>query len=299
MIKKHFKQRKLLKFIKQKFKTVIRELKLINSLKEYPVNLKVKFIECGYILNFNISGICDYSKIENNFNFIRDCFAAIHVEAENNKGIVTLRIYKEELEELNYRKYILNNTELLLGYNYNNVITVDMILSPHLLVAGLSGNGKSRMVNYILCNLIDADITILNGFEEDYKNFNLIYSHNQIENYLSGLLENKTRRQRPLYIILEELQGLSSNKKISALCKELLSFGRHYNIFVIGIIQIATKENCKFKDLFNSRLTFKQNDNSAYSVCLGITVDKDLKQREFYVYANNGLEKGMTFNNIY
>lgn len=135
--------------------------------------------------------------------------------------------------------------------------------------------------------------------QRDYKEFNLINEHKEIEAYLKAILEDKIVRKKTLYIVLEEMQGLNNNKKIADLCKELLSYGRHYNIFVVGIIQIATKENCKFKDLFNCRITFKQMDSSAYSVCLSVGVEKDLRQREFYLYAENGLQKGRTFNNNY
>lgn len=298
-LKEYFRQKRRIKNIKYAFAGVVLELKLYNSQDEYPSDLNIKFIEYGFTLDFKINGICDYSKIENNLNFIKDCFGAVQVESSNNRGVVTLRVFEKELEEKDYIKYILPATTLLCGYNYKGFITVDMLKAPHILVAGLSGNGKSRMVNYMLNNLIDADIVVLNGFEEDYKGFRLIHGTKEIEDYLKAILEDKTKRKRPFYVVLEEMQGLNSNKKIADLCKELLSYGRHYNIFVIGIIQIATKENCKFKDLFNSRLTFKQNDTSAYSVCLGVTVDKELRQREFYLYAEEGLLRGKTFTNIY
>ncbi|MGL4449793.1 MAG: hypothetical protein ACRCTZ_01210 [Sarcina sp.] len=285
------KEKKRIEQIQLNFCYVIRELKLVNSIGEYPKDLTIKFIDHGFELQFNIAGICSYKVIESNVDFIANTFGAVQIITENSKGIVKLVIFMEELEQLDYKKYILSPTTLLCGYNYNGFITVDMLKVPHMLIAGLSGQGKSRMVNYMLNNLIDSDIVVLNGFEEDYKGFNLIHGTKEIEEYLKQLLEDKSKRDKPLYIVLEEMQGLSSNSSIAKLCKELLSYGRHYNIYCIGIIQIATKENCKFKDLFNCRLTYKQCDSSAYSVCLGVSVDKDLKQREFYLYGANGVDR--------
>ena len=108
-------------------------------------------------------------------------------------------------------------------------------------------------------------------------------------------MEVQEKRNKPLYIVIEEMQIISKNKHLQELLKELLSIGRHFNIFIIGIIQNATKENCSFKDLFNCRCSFRQIDTSSYSVCLGVSVEKVLEQREFY-FLDNQLIKGYTFN---
>lgn len=297
-IKEYLKQKKKIKIIKSQFSNIIIQLNLINKFNQYPQDINIEFIKYGYRLYFNISGICDYKLIENNISYISNCLGAVLVESNNQKGDITLKVYTENLEERQYIKYILNRYKLLLGYNYDEILCADMKKVPHCLISGLAGQGKSRMVNYLLNNLKDvSDIMVLNGFEDDYIGFDLIYGDNEIAQYLKQLLDDKLKRKRPLYVVIEEMQGLNSNTSITKLCKELLSYGRHYNIYVIGIIQIATKENCKFKDLFNTRVTFKQMDSSAYSVCLGIHVDKDLKHREFYLYAEEGLKKGITFKN--
>ena len=298
-LKEYFKHKRKIKLIKQNFEKVVRELQLFNSLGEYPSDLGIRFIDYGYQLSFNIAGICDYSKLEKSKNFIADVLGAVQLETENQTGTVKLKVYTENLKELDYKNQLLAPKTLLLGYNYDGYLTVDFERVPHLLIAGLSGNGKSRMVNYMINNITRADIVVLNGYEKDYKGFMLINGQSEIEVYLKSILEDNKIRDKPLYIVLEELQAISTNKKLGSLCKELLSYGRHKNIWCIGIIQIATKQNCTFKDLFNSRLTFKQIDSSAYQVCLGVPVDKDLKFREFYLYGDNGVQKGKTFNNLY
>ena len=297
----HLKQKRILKLRKKalepKWKSIVYELQLFNRVGDYPKEVKVNFMENGLKLNFDIAGICSYSKVEKNLEFIGNLFGAEEITASNKGGNITLTIFDKELENLDYKKYILPPTKLLAGYNYQDFITIDMSKVPHLLISGLSGQGKSRMINYMLNNLIGADVVVLNGYKEDYKGVKVINNLNEIEAYLKSILVDENERDRPLYVVIEEMQRFSNDKVISSLCKDLLSYGRHKNIFVIGCIQIATKENCKFKDLFNSRLTFKQIDNSAYSVCLGVGVDKDLQKQEFFLYAQDGLIKGRTFNN--
>lgn len=212
---------------------------------------------------------------------------------EDNELILT--IYKPK-EYLNYEPVELSGYELLLGYSQEGYIIADMSKYPHLLISGLSNQGKSKMVNYMLKNISDkADILVLNGFKEDYKEFVLIRDIKSIERRIGTIIAPFKKRKRPLYLVIEEMQVISKNKRLQERLKELLSVGRHYNIFVIGIIQNATKENCSFKDLFNCRCSFRQIDTSSYMVALGTSVEKGLDQREFY-YLDTELIKGYTFS---
>ena len=212
-----------------------------------------------------------------------------------DNGSLTLSIYKPQ-EFLDYKQVQLQDRELLLGYNQEGYIIADMGKYPHLLISGLSNQGKSKMIYYMLKNLEDrANILVLNGFKEDYRGFTLVQGTKAIQRRIEAILKDKEIRIKPLYLILEEMQSMSKDKKLQEQLKELLSMGRHYNIFVIGIIQNATKENCSFKDLFNCRCSFRQIDSSSYSVCLGTSVEKGLEQREFY-FLDSNLVKGYTFS---
>ena len=212
-----------------------------------------------------------------------------------DNGSLTLSIYKPQ-EFLDYKQVQLQDRELLLGYNQEGYIIADMGKYPHLLISGLSNQGKSKMIYYMLKNLEDrANILVLNGFKEDYRGFTLVQGTKAIQRRIEAILKDKEIRSKPLYLILEEMQSISKDKKLQEQLKELLSMGRHYNIFVIGIIQNATKENCSFKDLFNCRCSFRQIDSSSYQVCLGTSVEKGLEQREFY-FLDSNLIKGYTFS---
>lgn len=212
-----------------------------------------------------------------------------------DNGVLTLSIYKPQ-DFLDYKQVQLQDRELLLGYNQQGYIIADMGKYPHLLISGLSNQGKSKMIYYMLKNLGDrANILVLNGFKEDYRGFTLVQGTKAIQRRIEAILKDKEIRIKPLYLVLEEMQSISKDKKLQEQLKELLSMGRHYNIYCIGIIQNATKENCSFKDLFNCRCSFRQIDSSSYQVCLGTSVEKSLEQREFY-FLDSNLVKGYTFN---
>ena len=273
--------------------------KQLNKLLKHQ-NIKVKSIfylneDTGYRAFFKYR---DVDLIKLNFlkpyvNKIFGCDKADFTLMDN--GALILSIYKPQ-EFLDYKQVQLQDRELLLGYNQEGYIIADMGKYPHLLISGLSNQGKSKMIYYMLKNLGDmANILVLNGFKEDYKGFTLVQGTKAIQRRIEAILKDKEIRIKPLYLILEEMQSISKDKKLQEQLKELLSMGRHYNIFVIGIIQNATKENCSFKDLFNCRCSFRQIDSSSYQVCLGTSVEKGLEQREFY-FLDSNLIKGYTFS---
>lgn len=263
-------------------------------------NIKVKSIfyltgNTGYraFLKYRDVNLIKLNFLKPNVNKIFGCDRAVFTLMDN--GVLTLSIYKPQ-DFLDYKQVQLQNRELLLGYNQQGYIIADMGKYPHLLISGLSNQGKSKMIYYMLKNLEDrANILVLNGFKEDYRGFTLVQGTKAIQRRIEAILKDKEIRIKPLYLILEEMQSISKDKKLQEQLKELLSMGRHYNIFVIGIIQNATKENCSFKDLFNCRCSFRQIDSSSYQVCLGTSVEKGLEQREFY-FLDSNLVKGYTFS---
>ena len=191
-----------------------------------------------------------------------------------------------------YRQYTpvdLDEYTLLIGHDRFKPIVVNMNCTPHLLITGLSGQGKSRCLKAMLLNLQDkADIILCNAFKGDFEGVRVrrIYGEQNILNYIASILENLYRREKPLYIVIEEL-GTIKDKKLIAKIQELLCIARHYNIYIIGVIQIATKEELKFKSYFNARVSFRQLDDSAYRVVLGTGVEENLSKQEFVLVADD------------
>lgn len=215
--------------------------------------------------------------------------------------VITVGVcYCYKLLRKEYYKYIdLPPTKLLIGYDsFKHKIVADMNICPHILVSGLPNSGKSKCIYVMLKNLRKANIVICGGFKEDYIgiSYREIIGEDNLNTFLDSVLNNLYKREIPLYIILEEL-GTIRNKKTKDKIQELLCIARHYNIYIIGVIQIATKENCSFKDLFNTRITFKQIGEQNYRVILGMPIEEEyrnLQQREFIMLSDK-LYNGKTY----
>ncbi len=173
---------------------------------------------------------------------------------------------------------------------YCDKVSFNMKVAPHLLVAGLSGQGKSCFVEYLFKDRVDiVDIYLVNAYSGDFKSLNC-NRINDTTDILSLLTEASTALQEhPRYIIVDELLELSVREpKIIKELTKALAVARHYNTFFVCIAQQATKEEIKCKSLFNCRVTFKQVEYSSYQTILGYSPeDKQLSQREFYYLSDS------------
>ena len=173
-----------------------------------------------------------------------------------------------------------------------NGVTFNMKVAPHILVAGLSGQGKSFFVEYLFKGRDDLNnVYLVNTYRNDFKSLKCRRINNT-KGILNLLTEASTELQRqPRYVIIDELLELSIREP--KLIKELtkaLAVSRHFNTFFVCIAQQATKEEIKCKSLFNCRVTFKQVEYSSYSTILGYSPeDKQLQVREFYYLSDCGV----------
>ena len=192
--------------------------------------------------------------------------------------------------------------ELKIGYKnigfFKKPIVVDMRITSHLFVCGLSGNGKTKMIEHALQN---KKCVLLNVFSKDMKSIKakrIIGAANILE-YLKGLLNSMKLRDEksvPFYVVIDELLVLCANKEISSAITDILAIGRHANTYVIGVSQVGTKEAVRFKDLFNARVCFRQVEESSYRTVLGYSPeDTQLKKREFLYYSDD-VGKGITYS---
>lgn len=184
----------------------------------------------------------------------------------------------------------LKDTQLLIGYEKNWFrwpVIIDMEVTPHLFASGLSGNGKSRMVEYAVR---DKSVILLNTVKKDFQTIKArrINGNDKILGFLNNLIKNIYYREIPLYIVIDELLVLCIDNRIEKAIMQLLAIGRHYNIYLIGISQSGTKESCRFKDLFNCRVSFRQVEESAYRAVLGYSPEiRDLQKRQFLYYSTD------------
>ena len=171
-------------------------------------------------------------------------------------------------------------------------VTFNMQVAPHILVAGLSGQGKSCFVEYLFKDRDDLNnVYLVNAYREDFKSLKCkrINATTDIQTLLTKA--STALQKQPRYIIIDELIEISVREpKIIKELTKALAVSRHLNTFFICIAQQATKEEIKCKSLFNCRVTFKQVEYSSYSTILGYSPeDKQLRQREFYYLSDCGI----------
>ena len=141
---------------------------------------------------------------------------------------------------------------------YCGNISFNMKLTPHILVSGLSGQGKSKFVESLLMNRDDIKVTLLNVFRDDMRGLKCrrINSLCDIKNFLELLLDVPS--DIPEYIVIDELLALSiADKSITKTITKILAVARHYNKFLICISQSATKEESNHFRIFTRRQTIK------------------------------------------
>lgn len=286
--------------VRNYLKKFIEDKKLTNENRNSKVYVEeVCEKEWGYSAILDISNVCSFQEFEKYKDYLKQLFRAKEINLENEHGKVYLDIINNQYKEIEFKFYELEPTKLLLGYDFKcEPIVVDMLKTPHIAVQGLSNTGKSICIELALNNLRGADVVLLNTFMQDFKTVKArrINGYDNILKFLLELLSELRQRTRPLFVVIDEVNELNKNKTINKAIQDLLSIGRHYNIYVVSIGQLMLKENCSYKNLFNVRVTFKMIEASTIGAFLGINVeDNKLMQREFICYSDR-VQKGRTFN---
>lgn len=280
----------------------INDKKVINPNSNLKANIEgIQGEKWGYRATIDISNVVSYDEFEKHSNYLKQLFRAKEITMENREGKVFLDIINKPPLDLEFREMELPPTKLLIGYDMKGEpIILDMEVTPHVGVQGASNSGKSKGIELALKNIHDkADIILLNVFDKDFKNLiraRRINGNEDILNFLKDIIENPIVRQRPLYLVLDELNVIGKDKNINKAVMDVLAQARHFNIYLIALGQSLLKENCPYKQLFNCRLTFRAIDRSTIGAFLGTTVeDTNLLQREFICYSDS-LIRGKTYN---
>ena len=191
--------------------------------------------------------------------------------------------------------------ELVIGYDpfsYEMTpIIADMYKNPHMLVSGLSQQGKTSMVEYALRG---RQSIILNAMPDNFQSIEPIERITEYDEmiYILGELIKSRRLKEPLYVVIDEMLQLviDGKKQVTELITKLLAKAAHNNIFVIGITQSAEKEVVKCKHLFNTRVCFPVVDDSSYKVVLGYSPDEQILLPRHFYYVTDRKGVGCTYD---
>lgn len=290
-----------IKSTKRALKRFINDKNVISPNGDLKGNIEaIQSEKWGYRVAIDISNVISYDEFTKHGDFLKQLFRAKEVQMENKEGRVFLDIINKQ-QDINFKPMDLEPTKLLIGYDMKGEpIILDMLKTPHVGVQGASNSGKSKGVELALMNIKDkADIILLNVFSDDFKslvNARRINGNENILKYLKRMIEEPYKRDKPLYLILDELNVIGKDKEINKAIQDVLSQARHFNIYFIALGQSLLKENCPYKQLFNVRITFRAIDKSTIGAFLGCTIENtELKQQEFICYGEE-LYRGKTYN---
>lgn len=114
----------------------------------------IKKTNYGYCSRVMIPNGKNHEELEELKTTLEDNLKA-SIELENKNYQCYMKVIENKFNNVIYTPVKLKPNEIFLGYDISGKITkVDMHKHPHVLIAGLTGSGKSRLMMIILTNLI-------------------------------------------------------------------------------------------------------------------------------------------------
>ena len=216
------------------------ENKIINFYSLYKINLDyIKTIE-SFAVNRIYYKITNNAKISKINNLIAEL--ELYIEAEKIKldfdklqGAIVFEISRTDRKTLYFEELKNDKKEGLtasIGKDINNnEISIDITKTPHLLIAGSTGSGKSCLLNNII-------VSLLNKYNENYLKMILV----DIKQVEFTPYKNQKQLATPTITTIE--------KTIDILNKMIVIMNNRYNILSQGnyrnIEEYNKKENDKF-----------------------------------------------------
>ena len=198
----------------------------------------------------------------------------------------------DKMSESSQYNIVLGHSKTLSRKN----ITLNLKMFPSLSITGISGSGKTKMVEYILRHT-SLKILLINAYKDDYGDLNCsrINDITEIETFLDKALDGLNKE--PLLVVFDECLSLLSYKNISKKLHTLLTKNRHMDLYVICIFQELNKTIVPFKSLFTARVVLRQIQKSDIDSALGTTLEeyKPLKNREFILLSDD-IYEGRTYS---
>ena len=271
------------------------------KIENYKI-LESKKTDYGSVLTIELPPGGTTTKLEDNIEAIEKAYKCRCILRNIPfSNIVEIELVTKDIKGLKQPLMLLTPYQLVLGYDFKgDPIITDMSATPHLGVVGTSKMGKSVCIEMALQAIQEQiNILMINCFNDDFKSLQgrRINEDEAMKEVLEEELNNKEWREKPLYILIDEYNVLSKTiKKIDDVIQGLLAQGRHFNVFIICIMQLGNKEDCKFKNLFNCRLAFKTIEKQTISAFLGCPVpDTNMQRQDFYLY-HTELVRGRSYD---
>lgn len=135
--------------------------KIMNSTNSYANDrtYEIQYINeksFGYSLVVKINDGLSYEKLERLRETIQDNFGSLVIISRKKiSNYATVEIITNPKNDLTFKPVLTDPYELFLGYDFKGQpIILNQANFPHLLIAGVTGTGKSRIVSAIVTNLL-------------------------------------------------------------------------------------------------------------------------------------------------
>jgi hypothetical protein len=291
------------------------DVKHINKITQgkFKTNLNVKKhqVTTNYTkLILDLKNGISFNEIKALEDNLKDEFCAEIEVIQENYGEIIIYIYDEIKEKL-YKPVKLKPNEILVGYNVNGNIIIDMNKFCHLLINGIVGSGKSYLLHQIIKNLIfnnNAKVFLYQIIKNDlsiYKDqipyFNTFET---INNSLDNIAKEIIRRTELMdmynitnivdynkkcfskldyiYLIFDEFSYITSNKILIDKVMNITKVGRAIGINCIFVVQSPRETECppRIKSICNNIISFKTANEDNSKLILDINEACHLKQQQ-------------------
>lgn len=145
------------KYILEKMNSVFRGIGTKNKEDKMFVCSKVFKTDYGYSCYVNIPDGLNHSQIEDCETTIKSNFGIDTIEFVKDSNQMIVKLITNILQVGDYEPIKCGPHELYVGYDVLNHVKVNMAESPHSLITGGSGTGKSRLLFIMLCNLLQRE----------------------------------------------------------------------------------------------------------------------------------------------
>ena len=192
----------------KKIRNALLRIGLINNIGEPPELTKVEKGETN-TYTFNNCGITP-KQWEDAKDSIQSVLGIYIIGIQQLYGgtMVKMKFVKgESIPDVVYwdDAYLQTQTKLALGIGYQGVVTVDMTTTPHMLIAGTTGSGKTWLFKSLLTQarksgaevyIIDVkNLDFHKQWQDETDIHNVAYEDEQIDSYLSYAIDEMNRRK--------------------------------------------------------------------------------------------------------
>lgn len=291
---------------------------LKNTLKAFRFNTKITYEVYRMITVYHISWNDDKT-YEDILELRKEIALSLGIRVEeleikkikdNEIEIIVQNMKKEPLtlKELLSEFKKDDNFKIPLGLDqYDNIISFDFDRDKSLIVAGVTGTGKTNLFNSIIMNILinysDTKVIILDSQGINYNLYSDIYEVinkeediiNKIK-YLRKEFEDRIKngnRERVVVFIDEIYEILKINNSVDEDINYLIKLGSMTNIHLVVSTDSILNDDIKriFTNNNISKLSFYLTSRNEYNMFLDTPVTEELKKDGMYLNSDKDLTR--------